>query len=64
MLTFLISLAVALIIVVVVVLVLRALIPLLGMPEPINYSILLIVGLIAFLTVLEVTGLYHLPWGR
>lgn len=55
------TLLVALIIVVVVVLVVRALLPLLGLPEPINYAILLVVGLLAFLYLLNATGLWSFP---
>ena len=57
----LIGLLIALVVVVVVVYCLRLLLPMLGLPEPINTVILLIVGLIALLWLLSAVGVWSPP---
>ena len=52
----LIGLLIALLIVVVVIYVVRLLLPMLGLPEPVNTAVLLIIGLIALLWLLGSFG--------
>ena len=55
----LIGLLIALLIVCVVIYVLRLLLPMLGLPEPINTAVLIVVGLIALLWFLGQVGLWE-----
>jgi hypothetical protein len=54
-----IGLLIALLIVCIVIYVVRLLLPLLGLPEPVNTAVLLIVGLIALLWFLSLLGVYE-----
>lgn len=56
-----IGLLIALVILVVVIYCLRLLLPMLGLPEPINTVVLLIVGLIGLLWLLNAVGVSGFP---
>ncbi len=56
-----IALLIALVVLVVVIYCLRLLLPMLGLPEPINTVILLIVGLIALLYLVNMLGATGFP---
>jgi hypothetical protein len=53
-----ISLLITLLVVCVVIYVLRLLLPMLGLPEPVNTAVLLIVGLVALLYLLGAMGVW------
>ena len=57
----LIGLLIALLVVVVVVYIIRLLLPMLGLPEPINTVVLLIIGLVGLLWLLSASGVWSPP---